>query len=62
VNLPVIEELRPPFRKISVLDEKARVGVTFDAMVFNKPYAGFNGLAEAVIGVAGDSDDGAFQT
>jgi hypothetical protein len=38
VNLAIIEKSRHLCREISMPDESARVGVAFDAMVFDEPY------------------------
>jgi hypothetical protein len=61
MNLPVIGKLRQPFRKISVFDEMTRVGIAFDAMIFNKPHAIFDLLAEFMFGAGGDSYDDTMQ-
>jgi hypothetical protein len=51
VNLPIIEKSRRLCREISMPDESARVGVAFDAMIFDEPYCALDWFTESVLTV-----------
>jgi hypothetical protein len=61
VHLPVIEQCRQLFRKISVPHEPAGVGITFHSMILNQLYAFFGGFAEVVHRTGRHGDNGALR-
>ena len=54
VHLSEIGQTRPAAGQIAVPDERAGVGVAFDAMAFHQDYAVADGFAEVVPGIRGD--------
>lgn len=59
VHLPIIEQCRHLFRKISMLHEPSGVCVAFHAMIFNQLYAVLGSFAELVLRVRRHGDNGA---
>ena len=57
VDLPEIGLARPAARQIAVPDERAGVGVAFDAMAFHQDYALLSWFAEVVPAISCDRHD-----
>jgi hypothetical protein len=60
VNLPNIEKFRRLCREISMPDESARVGVAFDAMIFDELYCALDWFTETVLRVRSDGNEARF--
>jgi len=54
VDLSEVRQARPAARKIAVPDERAGVGVAFDAVAFHQDYAVLSWFAEMVPAIGGD--------
>jgi hypothetical protein len=54
VDLPEIGQARPAACQIAVSDERASVGVAFDAVAFHQDYALLSRFAEVVPAIGGD--------
>jgi hypothetical protein len=61
MHLAKVWQVRPFAGKISVSAERAGVGLSFNAMAFDKHYVGLRALAEIVFSIRGDRHDGSFE-